>query len=122
MASQFAPGAIASAGVATTFGFAGLTAVAFTTRKDFSFLGSLVRWGLVMAVVAIIAALIFGFNLGTFFSIAVVGLMGAGILYETSNVLHHYDEDSYVSAALSLFTYTVVMFLHLVRIFAAARD
>ena len=39
MANRFAPGAIQSAGLVTMLGFAGLTAVAFVSRKDFSFLG-----------------------------------------------------------------------------------
>jgi FtsH-binding integral membrane protein len=121
-ADAFAPGAIRSAGVVTVIGFSGLTAVAFTTRKDFSFLGSLVRWGIVVLLVAIVASWLFGFELGTLFSVAVVGLMGTGILYETSNVLHHHDEDGYVGAALQLFSYTAVMFMHLVRIFAMSRD
>lgn len=122
MADHYAPGAIRSAGLVTVLAFTGLTAIAFTTRKDFSFLGGLMRWGIVMSLVAIVASLIFGFELGTFFAVAMVGLMGAGILHETSNVLLHYDEDSYVAAALSLFSYTVVMFLYLLRIFSAARD
>ncbi|MFV1979252.1 MAG: Bax inhibitor-1 family protein [Myxococcota bacterium] len=38
LANQYAPGAIQSAAIVTLVGFAGLTAVAFVTRKDFSFL------------------------------------------------------------------------------------
>ena len=41
MANLYAPGAIQSAGLVTMAGFAGLTAIAFTTRKDFSFLGGI---------------------------------------------------------------------------------
>ena len=43
------------------------------------------------------------FELGMFFSIAMGLLAGGAILYDTSNVLHHYPEDRYVSASLQLF-------------------
>jgi len=122
MADAVAPGAIKSAGAVTLLGVSGLTAVAFTTRKDFSFLGSIVRWGMVVALVAIVAAAIFGFSLGTFFSVAMVGLAGASVLYDTSNVLHHYDENSYVAASLELFASIAMMFWYVLRLFISSRD
>lgn len=122
MAEAFAPGAIQSAAGVTLLGFGGLTAVAFTTRKDFSFLGAVVRWGMIVALVAIVAAAVFGFSLGTFFSVAMVGLAGAAVLYDTSNVLHHYDEDSYVAASLELFASIAMMFWYVLRLFISSRD
>lgn len=122
MAEMYAPGAIQSAGLTTLLGFAGLTAVAFTTRKDFSFLGAAIRWGMIVALIAIVAAAIFGFNLGTFFSVAMVGLAGAAVLYDTSNVLHHYSEDSYVAASLELFASIAMMFWYVLRLFIGNRD
>ena len=116
-----APGAIPSAGLVTMLGFAGLTAIAFMTRKDFSFLGGLLRWSFIVALVAIVAGVIFGFELGTWFSVAMVGLAGASILYDTSNVLHHYPEDRYVGAALSLFASVALMFWYVLRIFLSRR-
>lgn len=117
MAESSAPGAISSAASVTLLGFAGLTGIAFWTRKDFSFLGGLIKWGLIMALVAIVAGTLFGFVLGTFFSIAMVGLAGAAILWDTSNVLHHYPEDRYVGAALQLFASVAMMFWYVLRIF-----
>jgi FtsH-binding integral membrane protein len=117
MANMYAPGAIQSAGVTTLLGFGGLTAVAFTTRKDFSFLGGLLRGGFIVALVAIVASALFGFTLGTFFSVAMVGLAGAAVLYDTSNVLHHFDENSYVAAALELFASIALMFWYVLRLF-----
>src|SRR5688572_6197769 len=99
IADNIAPGAIPSAGLVTMLGFAGLTAVAFTTRKDFSFLGGLLRWGGIVALVAIVAGVIFGFEMGTWFSVAMIGFAGAAILYDTSNVMHHFPEDRHVGAA-----------------------
>ena len=117
MAQMAAPGTIESAATVTLMGFGGLTAVAFWTRKDFSFLGTILKWGGLMALVAIVAGVIFGFQLGTFFSVAMVGLAGAAILWDTSNVLHHYPEDRYVGAALQLFASVAMMFWYVLRIF-----
>jgi FtsH-binding integral membrane protein len=91
--------------------------VAFWTRKDFSVLGGLVRWGMILGLVGIVAAVLFGFELGTWFSIGMIGLAGASVLYETSNILHHYDEDRYVGAALALFASIALMFWYVLRLF-----
>lgn len=122
IADAVAPGAISSAAVVTLGGFAGLTGVAFWTRKDFSFLGGLLRWGFILALVAIVAGVIFGFELGTFFSLAMVGLAGAAVLYDTSNVIHHFPEDKHVSAALQLFASVALMFWYVLRLFISSRD
>jgi len=106
VAQAYAPGAIESAAMVTLLGFAGLTAVAMTTRKDFSFLGGL-----------LVGGVIFGFQLGTFFSVAMVVLAGAAILYDTSNVLLRYPEDQYVAASLQLFASVALMFWYVLRIF-----
>lgn len=122
VANNYVPGAIQSAALCTLVGFGGLTAVAFTTRKDFSFLGGLLRWGGIVALVLIVASLIFGFQLGVFFSVAMVAFAGAAILYDTSNVLRHFPEDRYVAAALQLFSSVALMFWYILRIFMASRD
>ncbi|MEZ4222640.1 MAG: Bax inhibitor-1 family protein [Polyangiaceae bacterium] len=122
IAQHYAPGAIQSAGIVTMVGFAGLTAIAFTTRKDFSFLGSFLRWGGLCALLLIGASILFGFKLGTFFSVGMVAFAGAAILYDTSNVLRHFPEDRYVGAALELFASVALMFWYVLRLFVAARD
>ena len=122
IANQMAPGVITSAALVTLLGFGGLTAIAFMTRKDFSFLGGMLRWAGVVALVAIVGAVLFGFELGTWFSVAMVGLAGGAILYDTSNVLHHYPEDRYVAASLQLFASVALMFWYVLRLFMASRD
>lgn len=117
IANQMANGVIESAAFVTLLGFAGLTTVAFTTRKDFSFMAGMLRWGGMLALVGIVSAVIFGFQLGTWFSVAMVGFAGAAILYDTSNVLHHFPEDRYVAAALQLFASVALMFWYILRIF-----
>lgn len=117
MAFTYAPGAINSAAILSLGGFIGLTFVAFYTRKDFSFLRGVMVWGGVCAVLAIVGAVIFGFELGTWFSMAMVAFAGAAILYDTSNVLHHYPEDRYVAASLQLFASVALLFWYILRIF-----
>jgi uncharacterized protein len=90
IANQVAPGAIQSAALVTMLGFAGLTAIAFITKKDFSFLRGVLMWGGIIALVLIVAGVIFGFQLGTFFSVAMIGLAGASILYDTSNIIRRF--------------------------------
>ncbi len=117
IANEMANGVIQSAAAVTLVGFGGLTAVAHTTGKDFSFLGGMLRWGGILALVAIFGGILFGFNLGTWFSVAMVGFAGAAILYDTSNVIHHYPEDRYVAASLQLFASVALMFWYVLRIF-----
>ncbi|HEX8452439.1 MAG TPA: Bax inhibitor-1 family protein [Longimicrobium sp.] len=121
IAEYSAPGAIGSAAVATLVGFAGLTLVAMYSGKDFTFLGSALRWMGVSALVLIVCGVIFGFQLGTFFSVAMVVFAGLAILYETSKVMNTYPEDRYVSAALALFASVALLFWYVLRIFISRR-
>jgi uncharacterized protein len=116
IAEYKAPGTITSAAAVTFLGFAGLTAVVFLTGKDFSFLRSLLFWGGIVALCLIVAGVLFGFQLGTFFSVAMIALAGGSILYDTSNVLHHYPEDRYVAAALQLFASVALMLWYVIRL------
>lgn len=111
-----APGTITSAAGVTFLAFAILTAVVFLTGKDFSFLRGILMWGGIVALVLIVAGVVFGFQLGTFFSVGMVALAGGAILYDTSNILHHYPEDRYVAASLSLFASVALMFWYVLRL------
>lgn len=121
VAEKYAPGAIASAALVTFLGFVGLSLVAFLTRKDFSFLRGILCWGGIIALVLIVGGVIFGFQLGTFFSVAMVALAGAAILYDTSNILYHYPQDRYVGAALELFASVALMLWYVLRLFMSRR-
>ena len=121
IANSMAAGIIESAAMVTLLGFGALTVVAFVTRKDFSFLRGVLMYGGILALVLIVAGGIFGFQLGTFFSVAMVGFAGAAILYDTSNVLHHFPEDRYVGAALELFASVALMFWYVLRLFMSRR-
>jgi FtsH-binding integral membrane protein len=117
IANMQADGVITSAALVTIMGFLGLTAVVFVTRKDFSFLRGVLLWAGFGVLLLIVAGVIFGFELGTFFSVGMVVFAGAAILYDTSNVLHHYPEDRYVGAALALFASVALLFWYVLRIF-----
>ena len=57
------------------------------------------------------------FQLGLYFNLAMVGLAGGAILYDTSNVLHHFPEDRYVGAALQLFASVALLFWYVLQLF-----
>lgn len=121
VANYYAPGTITSAAAVTFAAFTGLSLIAFYTRKDFSFLRGILMWGGIIALVLIGAGAVFGFQLGTFFSVAMVALAGAAILYDTSNILHHYPEDRHVAAALELFASVAMMLWYVLRLFLSRR-
>jgi hypothetical protein len=115
------PDAIPTAGLVTLVIFGGLTGIVFLTRKDFSFLRGVLGVAALGAFAIIVCSLIFGFSLGVLFSGAMVVLAGGYILYNTSNVLHHYRTDQYVSAALALFADVALLFWYVLRIFLSRR-
>src|ERR1041385_1410280 len=69
LVDKFAPGAISSAAAITFLAFSGLTAIVFLTRKDFSFLRGMLCWGGIIGLSLIVGGVIFGFQLGTYFSV-----------------------------------------------------
>ena len=115
------PSLIPTAGVVTGALFLGLTAVVFTTGADFSFLRGAIVVGSLVALGLIVASLLFGFSLGVIFSVAMVALAAASILYSTSNVLHYYGTDQYVAASLSLFAAVALLFYYVLRILMSLR-
>jgi len=116
MAEMVAPGAVEVAGLLTIAGFTVLTMIAFVTRKDFSFLGSILMWLGAGALGLIVVNVVFGLTLGPIFAIGMVVFAGAAILYDTSNVIHHYDEDRYVAASLELFASVALMFWYVLQL------
>jgi FtsH-binding integral membrane protein len=122
IANSKAPGTIDSAVLITALGAGGLMVVAHRTRKDFSFLRAILMWGGIMAIVAMIGGAVFGFQLGTWFSVAMIGFAGAAVLYDTSNIINHYPEDRYVSAAMQLFASIALMFWYVLRLVMGSRN
>ena len=113
---------ISQAGIITLSLFAGLTAVVFLTRVDFSFLRTILVVGGFLALGLIVAGALFSFDLGLWFSVAMVALAAGGILYETYNIKNAYSTDQYVAAALQLFSSIMLLFWYILRILMSRRD
>lgn len=114
-ASVFAPDVIGKAGMITLLLFAGLTYAAFTSGKDFSFLGGILKVGGIVALGFIVLSIVFGFSLGLLFSLVMILFAGGSILYNTSNIIHHYQPNQYVAAALSLFSSVALLFWYVLQ-------
>jgi FtsH-binding integral membrane protein len=96
--------------------FIGLSAVVLLTKKDFSFLRSILAITGFIAIGLIVAGTLFGFNLGLWFSVGMILLAAGTILYQTSNMVHKYSEDQYVAASLGLFGSLMLLFWYLLSI------
>ena len=108
---------IQSAAGVTVFGCVALIATVMITRKDFSFLRGVLVWGFFIALGLIGASLLFGWNLGTWFSVGMIAFAGVAVLYDTSNIMHHYPQDKYVAASMALFASIALMFWYVLRLF-----
>ena len=113
---------ISQAGIITLSLFAGLTAVVFLTRVDFSFLRTILVVGGFLALGLIVAGALFSFDLGLWFSVAMVAVAAGGILYETYNIKNVYSTDQYVGAALQLFSSVMLLFWYVLRILLSRRN
>jgi uncharacterized protein len=116
LASRIGTTVIPTAAMLTIGLFAGLTAIVFTTKKDFSFLGGILKIAGCVAFGLIISSILFGFQLGMIFSAAMVIFASAAILYDTSKVMHNYEKHQYVAASLELFASVALLFWYVLRI------
>lgn len=107
------------AGIVTIGLFLGITATVFITRTDFSFLGPILAIGGFAALGFIVASALFGFSLGSVFAFVMVAFAGTAILYETSNVLHRFNTNQHVAAALTLFASVALLFWYILTIFSS---
>jgi uncharacterized protein len=114
-------GGIANAALITLLGFTLLTMIALSMRHDFSFLGGILRWVGIVAIGAIAGAVLFGFELGTWFSIAMIAVAGGAVLHDTQRILTAFPDDRYVGAALELFASIALMFWYVLRLLIGSR-
>jgi FtsH-binding integral membrane protein len=104
----------------STLGIFGvLTAYSFLTRQDFSFLRGILSLSMIVACGLVAISIFTGFQLGVWFSAAMILAASGYVLYDTSNVLHHYRTDQHVAASLALFASVGLLFWYLVRLFMA---
>ncbi len=104
------------ASIATIALVVGLTAVVFTTGRDFSFLRPMLTIGFFVAIGLIVLSAIFGITLGVIFSGGMIIFAAAAILYETSQIQYHYHESQYVGASLSLFSSVGMLFWYVLQL------
>lgn len=116
------PKVIFQAATLTVAMFAGISAVAFTSKRDFSFLRNIIVIGGFIAIGLIVAGMIFGFNLGLWFSVGMVILASATILYQTSKLKDSYATNQYVGASLQLFASIMLLFWYLLSILMSRRS
>lgn len=102
--------------------FSGISAVAFTSKRDFSFLRNIIVIGGFIALGLIVAGMIFGFNLGLWFSVGMVILASATILYQTSKLKDSYATNQYVGASLQLFASIMLLFWYILSILMSRRS
>lgn len=118
MAAGFSgPEVIIQAAIVTLSLFAALTALVFMSNYDFSFLRTGLVVGGFISLGLIAAGMLFGFNLGLWFSVGMVVLAGGSILYQTSQIKDNYTTDMYVGAAMQLFASIMLLFWYILRIF-----
>ena len=123
IANAYAPGAIQSAALVTVMGFVGLTAVAFSDpQRTSASSASTLRWLAIMAIVLIVASVLFGFELGTWFSVAVVAFAGRRGVVRYVERSASLPGDRYVGAAMQLFASIALMFWYVLRIFLGRRS
>ena len=109
------------AALTTLFMFAGLTAVVFLTNTDFSFLRTMIIVGGFVSLGIIVVGVIFGFNLGLWFSAGMAVLASASILYQTDQIKNNYGTEQYVGASLQLFASVMLLFWYILRIFMSRK-
>lgn len=121
LAGKTAPGVLPAASIVTMLTFGGLTAYVLLTNRDFTFLGpALAIFGLV-ALGTIACGLIFGFELGIWFSALMILFAAGAILYTTSKVLHVYRTDQHVAASTEIFAAVATLFYYILRLFMQLR-
>ncbi|MBT7431011.1 MAG: permease [Actinobacteria bacterium] len=112
---------VAAAALLTAVAFTGLTGIAIITRKDLSFIRPMIMFGGVAAMVLILGAVLFGFQLGIWFSVAMIALAGGSILYQTQNIIRRYPVQAHVAASLTLFTSVMMLFWYVLRLLMQMR-
>ncbi len=121
-AERFAPGALASAAQTTLIGFAGLGWIGARTRIDVGFLRPYLIWGGFVALLLILTSWLYGWRLGTWFSVGMIALAGASVLYDTQKIhRRRFLGDRHVAAALRLFASIAMMFWYSLRLMRRLR-
>lgn len=99
--------------------FGGLSCYALFTRRDFSFLGAFLFVGLLIGILAVAGAMIFGMTgMQVALSALFLFIFSGYVLYDTSNIIQGY-ETNYITATMTLFIDIFQIFIHLLQLLAA---
>ncbi|BCB62308.1 MULTISPECIES: Bax inhibitor-1/YccA family protein [Halomonadaceae] len=97
--------------------FIGLSAVALTTKKDFSFLSNFLMAGAIVLILAMVAGIFFNIPaLSLMVSAGFVLFASAAILYQTSEIVHRAGETNYILATVTLYVSIYNLFVSLLSI------
>lgn len=116
-------GILTQAAALTVITFGALTAYAFVSKKDFSFMGGILFVGVIGLVLGGLAnAFLFKSSFASYILAWFTLLIFSGyVLYDTSNIMRRSSTSDYCSAALSLFLDFFNMFMAILRILGGRR-
>jgi len=109
------PGAIGGGIVVTGALVGGLIWTAANSKSDFSFLQGILKIGGLVALGLIVASILFGFQLGIWFSAAMIMFAGAAVLFDTAQIMKIHPVDRPIGAALRLFSSIALLFWYVLR-------
>lgn len=111
------PAIVTNALASTALAFIGMSAIAWTSKRDFSFMGSYLLIGTLVALALGLGAMFFEIPaLSLAVSGLVVLLMCGMLLFETSRIVHG-GETNYILATVSLYTSLYNLFTSLLTLF-----
>lgn len=113
---------ITQASIITFMLFVAITTIVFISNKDFSILKNILIIGGFISLGFIVAGIAFGFNLGLWFTTAMILIASGSILYETYQIKNKYTTDQYVGASLTLFASIMLLFWYIIRLFISSDD
>lgn len=115
------PNVLPTAGLLTFCLAAGLTLVALDPRTNFSMLRGALCLLFPVSFGLILASIFFGVGLGAWFSLLMIGLAAASILYKTDQITKTSRTDGHVSAALALFSSFMLLLWYIIRLLISRR-
>ncbi|MBC7532205.1 MAG: US12 family protein [Oligoflexus sp.] len=106
---------LATAALATGIGVVGITLLALSYDTDWSVLDMGLRVAGLSAFALIVCSCLFGFTLGTLFTVVMLAFSAVAILRQTGATLHQYGEEQYIAASLGLFASIMLLFWYVLR-------
>jgi FtsH-binding integral membrane protein len=117
LVERYAPGIPAQAGLLTIAVFGGLTFYAFTSKKDFNFLGGMLMVGLIGLIVSGLVLIFFHSSLMSMvYSLFGILIFSGFVLYDTSNIMKRLSPGMEVGGAIALYLDFINLFYFILRL------